>query len=790
MIKRFGFASSLAIAVGMIGAQPAFSQEAAADPEVSSDDSGLAEIVVTAQKREENLQRAAVSVTAITSDDLTRKGVTDVTQLQSLAPALQITNSYGPTNQFTLRGIGNVVLNVNIDAAVTTNLDGVPIGRTTGVSGMFYDLERVEVLKGPQGTLYGRNATGGAINVITQKPKFGETSGFFNASYGNYDALNVNGAINLPVSENSAFRVAGSLSQHDGYYSDGSGDERTRAVRGTFRSDVSESITLTVGADYSTTGGVGSGATVFGNRLDERIGLLDPRSAAVYRSTLSFPTFSFLSPLTERDFQDNSQWGINANLDIDTSIGTLTIQPAYRKTNLDYLSSAGSFYSRIDEVDVQKTLEVRLVSPAGNPFQYVIGAFYMDEDSKSNVGFNQQFFGAYGLFNPSSKAKAAYARLTYSLTPEFRVSLAGRYTNDKRSSFQDVVNALVVCPAANPANPATFCFGTPSFPNGTSAPPSFRNPAGGFFPAFPVGTTGGLAVVTYGGTFNADQTFNKFTWRAGVEYDAGPSSLLFATYETGFKAGGFFNAPVGFDSTFGPETVGAFTIGSKNRFLDNRLQLNVEGFWWTYNDKQFSLIIPVPGGTTFATQNVGKSRVRGIELEALGKVASNTTLNLNIQYLDAKEISFEYETLSTLGAPSTGCSFPAAPTAGRYRVNCSGQRSVNSPEWTINAGFEQVIPLGGGADIKFNAQTRYQSGVQTSYDFFASGKQDGYFTSDLFLTYEAPEKSFYVTAFVNNVEDTAAISYTATHPRGSSPKLNRFSVTPPRTYGVRVGVNF
>ena len=186
------------------------------------------------------------------------------------------------------------------DSAVTTNIDGVPIARPTGVSGMFYDLERIEVLKGPQGTLYGRNATGGAINVITQKPKYGETSGYINASYGNYDALNVNAAINLPVGEKSALRIAGTLSQRDGYFSDGSGDERTRAVRGTFRSQLSDTITLTIGGDYSKTGGVGPGATFFSNQLDERIGVRDPRSAAVLSSTLSFPTFSFLSSTRAR----------------------------------------------------------------------------------------------------------------------------------------------------------------------------------------------------------------------------------------------------------------------------------------------------------------------------------------------------------------------------------------------------------------------------------------------------------------------------------------------------------
>lgn len=782
--------SALAIALGLVVSQPALAQDTKGQqPEANDDqDQGLGEIVVTAQKREENLQRAAISVTAINAEDLTRKGVTDVNQLQTMAPALQVGNSYGPTNQFTLRGIGNVVLNVNIDSAVSTNLDGVPIARPTSVSGMFYDLERVEILKGPQGTLYGRNATGGAINVITRKPEFDSVSGYINASYGNFDALNLNAAVNLPVADKAAIRVAGTISQHDGYYSDGSGDERVRAIRGTFRAELADSITLTVGGDYSKSSGVGSGATVATNRLDERIGLHDPRSTPIYTGTFSLPTYSFLSPLTEKDYQDNQQWGVYAALDFDTSVGTLTVQPAYRKTHLNFLSSAGSFYSRIDEEDVQKTLEVRLVSPKGQALQYVVGAFYMQEDNASNVGFNQQYFAAYGLFNPSSKAYAGYARLTYSVTPEFRVSLAGRYTSDKRSSHQDVVNGLVVCPAAVFGTPATYCLNTPSFPNGLVAPTSWVNPAGGYFPAIPWGTTGGLALITYNGITNDSQTFNKFTWRAGLEYDVAPNSLLYATFETGFKAGGFFNSPDPVRS-FGPETVDSWTVGSKNRFLDNRLQINLEGFWLTYKNKQFSHIIPVTGGTTFATENVGKSRVRGFEIEALGKVTNNTTLNLDLQYLDAKEISFVYPSLAVLGPPTTGCGF-TGPTAGFYTVNCSGQRSVNAPEWTINAGVEQVIPLANGANIKINAQTRYQSSVQTSYDFYAQGQQGGYWMSDAYLTYEAPDNKYYVTAFISNIEDTAAVTYTQPHPRGSVPLLVRQSLTAPRTYGLRVGVKF
>lgn len=791
MKSKFYRISLIAMATAIGVAQPALAQDTggAADAGAATNTGGLDQILVTAQRREENLQRAAISVTAISSDDLTRQGVTDVNQLRTFAPALQVANSYGPTNQFTLRGIGNVVLNVNIDGPVTTNLDGVPIARGTSVHGLFFDLERIEVLKGPQGTLYGRNATGGAINIITRAPQIGELSGNINASYGNYDALNVNGAINLPVSDNAALRIAGSVSQHDGYYSDGTGDERIRAVRGAFRAELSDTFTVTLGGDFAHAGGVGSGATVFRNDRDARIGILDPRSIPVYTSTLSFPTFSFLNPLTERDYQDNQMWGVYLNAEIETAVGTITVLPSYRRTDLDYLTSAGSFYAQIDEVDEQTSLEVRLVSDSSGPLQYILGGFYMQEDSESNVGFNQQFFGAYGLFNPSSEAYAGYARLTYELTPEFRLTAGGRYTTDKRSTFQDVPQAIVICPGANPANPATYCIGTPSLPNGVTAPANWVNPAGGYFPVVPLGTSGALAAITYTGTYSDSRTFNRFDWRLGVEYDIGEQSLFYATFETGFKAGGFFSSPDPV-KTFDPETVDAFTVGTKNRFLDNRLQLNLEGFWWTYKGKHFSRIVPTSTGTTFATTNVGQSRVRGIELDVLGAVTDTTTLNLNIQYLDATETDFQYDALAALGPPVTGCSFPAAPTGGLYRVNCSGMSSVNAPEWTINAGFEQIFPLANGAEVAVNGQTRYQSSANTSYDFFAVGVQKGYFMSDLSVTYNAPGDAYYVSAFVNNIEDAAAVTYTQQQPRSSVPLLFRYSLTPPRTYGLRVGMEF
>lgn len=780
-----------AIAIALSAAAPAWAQESATD----GDEGRLDEIVVTAQKRSENLQRAAISVSAVTAEALVDKGVSDVTQLSTMVPALQVGASYGGGSQFTLRGIGNVVLNLNSDTAVVTNVDGVPIGRATSIQGLFYDLERVEVLKGPQGTLYGRNATGGAINIITAKPRYGETSGFLNGSYGNYNAINLAAAINVPLGERTAVRLAGSVNQHDGYYSDGSGDERIRAFRGTIKTDLTDNVTLTFGGDYSTQTGIGFGATIAINDKDSRIGIQDPRSSAIYAGTLAAPAFSFLSPLTAlRPRQNNSMWGIYANLDIETSIGTLTILPSLRRTHIDFETVASGFYTATDERDKQETVEVRLVSPNENRLQYIVGGFYMKESNVARVGFNQQYFGAYGTFAPSSRAFAGYARLTYKVTPEFRISLAGRYTTDKRSTTSDVTSGLTLCPpalATTPPNPANFCFGTPTLPyTGTNAPANWINPAGGFFPVV-VYPTGAITQITPA-PFATSRTFNKFNWRAGVEYDVGPSSLLYATFETGFKAGGFY-ATTNPDPSFGPETVDSYTIGSKNRFLDGRLQLNVEAFWLQYKGKQASFIVPQVGGTTFATFNVGASRIRGFEIDALARVTRNTTLNLNIQYLDAKETDFQYQAFAA--APATGCQV-GIPVGGFFPVNCSGQRSVAAPEWTINAGIEQVFPLANGGNVKFSAQTRYQSSMQTSYDFFPASIEGGYTMSDLYLTYEAPEQKYFVTAFVSNLEDQARATYTQVVPQSASAPaplsgpLLRTSLTPPRTYGVRVGVKF
>jgi iron complex outermembrane receptor protein len=779
---------STALGLGLAAAAfapNAMAQSEAAAEAAPTENAGLEDIIVTAQRRQESSQKAAIAITALGAEQLTRANVTNATQLTSIAPALQISSVYGATSSFYLRGVGNFVTNALSDTAVIVNLDGVPLGRPTGVQGLFFDLERVEVLKGPQGTLYGRNATGGAVNIITAKPRIGETSGFANFTYGNYNTINLNGAANLSLSDNSALRVAGQWSKRDGTYTDGLGDENIASFRASLRSEVNDRLTITLSGDYTSMRGRGPGATVRGLDHDERIGITDPRAGAIFAGTkAAAPAGTNLNPLPNTDYQRNDIWGVTLQADLETSLGTVSLIPAYRHSRLDLMTSAAGFQAPLYETDKQTSVELRLVSPSDRRLAYVAGLFYFNETDDALGTFNQQYFSAYTHFKPTTNSYAAYGRLTYSLTDKLRISGGVRYTIDNRSAQIDAVNSVVVC--APP--PFTLCPGARPLPVQLGVPSDYIAPDGSVIPTV-FGNGGGSFISNTPSSIprsKANRTFRRATWRAGIEYDVGDQSLLYATFETGYKSGGFFSSID--DPSFRPESISAFTIGSKNRFLDNRLQLNLEAFWWTYKDQQLSHFKANSlGGTEFVTENVGKTRIRGFEVEMRGQVTPTTTINGTVQYLDARNTDFVYNAPAAVGPPVTGCPV-TGPVTGTYTVNCSGLRPANSPEWTFTAGIEQRIPLGEKGDLTFTASTRYPSGSMTGIDLLPQSYQAGYFMTDLQLEYVTANKQFRIAGFVNNLENNNVVGFSQPHPRAGTLIIE--SLRPPRMYGVRAGVKF
>jgi len=739
----------------------------------------LQEIVVTAQRRQESLQTAALPVSALSAEQLASSGATKVQDLTQLIPALQVSQAAGPYPLYFLRGVGNFNGNSLSDAAVALSVDGVYIARPSSTVGMFYDLDRVEVLKGPQGTLYGRNATGGAINVITRKP----TNDFradASIDIGNYDLVKVDADLNLPLNDTIAARFSAQSIDRHGFMTDATDDENGRAARAQLRANATDTLTLNVAADFYHQGGRGPGATVLSggqSRLLEgnpRIGMNDPRAGAVFSQTLVFPAADFLgpplqkalafSPLPTRVFQNNDYWGISGTLDWLTDAGTLTVIPAYRHSKLDFNSTAPSFLIAQQETDEQTSVEARFASRESGPWSYLGGLYYLDENI--HVGpaiYDQEYNASVQAYGTKTKSFAAFGRLRYSLTDTVRLTAGARWTRDEKSLAGQYASAQALCLpflgwSANPA----------------SVPP----------PPLCIGGVGQIVAPNPTINLNTSNSWSRATWRAGAEWDVGPKSLAYASVETGFKSGGFYfthDNPI-----YNPEKVIAYTLGSKNRFLGNRLQLNLEAFYWDYSDQQISHIVQDSAGVVvFATQNVGKAKIKGAELETQYLLTDTTLLAADAQYLDSSYDSFAY-TLPNFGAPAaTSCS--ATPVGTVYDVNCSGRTPPNSPRWTLNLDLQQTIPVGTGS-IVAQANTHYQTPTLVGLEFLPQETQGAYWWTDLNLGYHADRGRWSVTAYVENVSNTTVLNVVTPQPLAGEAIFSA-AVRPPRTYGVRATVS-
>lgn len=725
---------------------------------------GLGEIIVTAQRREENLQRAAIAVSAVTGDTLTQQSITQATDITRLVPSLQIAPAASFT-QIYLRGVGTFGANAFADQGVAFNLDGVYLSRPAAPAGLFYDLERLEVLKGPQGTLYGRNASGGAVNVITAKPKVGEFGGFVTAEYGNYDTIKASGAVNVALGSRAAFRVSAQHAKHDGYFSDGYDDEDTQAVRGQLRFESGTGFDANLMIDYAHVGGQGSGGTIM-PLLDgkNRLGPSDPRVIAAYRARPPGPPVPQITA-TDDGFQDNKYFGAQMTLNADLGFATLTVVPAYRRVDLDFVSFASSFLIDVTDVSDQMSLETRL-SNQSDRLKWVLGSYYFVEDIRANQFFNQASNGTRIVSDLETSSIAAFGEATFSVSDRFRVTGGLRYTKDNKKQTTNAQTLPFV--GFVPPGPPLFI-------------PIILN-----IPTFAT----------------SDVDFKKTTWKAGVEFDAGPRSLVYATVATGFKSGVLFSA-LGRNFS-NPETLMAYTIGSKNRFLDNRLQLNVEAFYWDYEDQQISGLGPVQVATTpagpifgpvFLTQNAGKATIKGVEAELLFQPVRDGTLSINVQYLDAKYKRLAYRAYSTSGAaPVTGCAITpttdigASPIARIFAVDCSGKPLPQAPKWALNAGYEQGIDLGDSGRLVLGVDTRIESSRFLSLEFIPLGRQGSYMMSNARITWETMNGNLALTGFINNIENELVFSNSLQSPAKPGTVYNQ--LRPPRTYGVRALFKF
>ncbi len=739
------------------GGAPVAADAAATAPDGKSpaEPQGVPDIVVTAQRRSENLQRTALAVSAIGAEELQRANITQPQDLSKLVPALKLAAIGGAGTQVTIRGVGNFAGNPYAEPAVAINLDGVYLARSGGANGLFYDLERVEVLKGPQGTLYGRNATAGAINIITKKPR--DTFGIeASAEGGNYNYFRGVVALNAPLGQGAALRVAGTISRRDGYFEDGYLDDRTEAVRGQLLLEPSTRLKILLAVDYAHVGGRGPNGVLSPYLVPQdpfRGASRDGTNALLRLVSLGITGGAnpdLLPQIKDDGHVNQRNWGASATIDYDLGAARLTVIPAYRVSKNDFLMyNAGYPVSSIEDSKA-RSLEVRLASSTSSPFTWLLGGYYYHESQAFTLTANQGV--AYSITAPQLRTTsyAAFGQASYAIADGFRLTGGLRYTNEDKHQrgsfgfqFPPATAAAVGCASYDPAT--------------------------------------GICLFALTGDLKA----NKVTWKGGFEYDAGKHSLIYANVATGFKAGGFYGSQA--PNTYTPETLTAYTIGAKNRFFDNSLQLNLEAFYWNYKNQQITHVGPTrPVGFTVITENAGKARLFGAEADLVWSPTRHDSLRVNVQYLDTKYSDLRYTQTTLVGPPATVC--PTTPVAGQPAVivDCSGQRLDLSPTWTANISYAHRFPMANGGEIEAQAGSQLQTYYFTGLEYLAGERQKGVSVSNATLTYRAPNNAYSIGAFIDNIEDNAVKTFSFVQPILGIPVV---VLKPPRTFGARVTFN-
>lgn len=731
-------AAGAAMLAGQASAQVVEESEASRGDQVSTID----EIVVTAQRRSESAQKTPLAIDVLSSEAVENANITALTGLSRLVPAVQIVQAGGATPLYFMRGVGSLAGTSLNDPAVSISYDGVALARQYQGNGQFYDLQRVEVLRGPQGTLYGRNATGGVINLLPATPRLGETGGDVTISAGNYSAVNAQVAMNLALGDNAALRAAFSSTSHDGYLNDGQQDDKTRSARLQFLYQPNDDFSVRLLGDYtrqnnmgggyalvdqSNFAGYGAGTGLIGP--SDRVGILSARGRQYYaargRGSPSVP----VDPRMNNDF-----YGVHAVVEASTPIGTLTVIPAFRGASVDYYA-ANSFAIIVDEKDKQYSLEARLASDGGGPLNWIIGAFALKDDvSSQSIYDNMNLTGSRPQFDQVSESAAVFADATYDVTDRFRVLGGVRYTSDTKTATGAQPNILGAAPIP----------------------------------------------------LDADKTWESTNYRAGFQYDIADQVMAYGTVATGFHAGGFYfsNVVLPTDSnSVEPEKITALTLGVKSRLFDNRLLLNVEAFDWDLKGQHISLFtVDSQGAVIFATYNAGGSTNRGVQIDSQFQITPSTRIGAQIEYLDAQFDTLIYT--QAIGVqPNFLCrTSGAAPT---LRVDCSGQRPPQAPEWSVNLSADHIVDLPNGSSVDLGWRTHYQSETIVGFNYLIDDVQEAVWTHDATATFTPADGPWSLGVYINNITDEV-IKSNATH----AANVQAFQLRPPRTYGIRLKASF
>jgi len=601
----------------------------------------LEEVIVTATKRAESLQDIPVTVNAVTADTLQQAGVVDLADVAQLVPALTTTTNLSPfATGIRIRGIGTSQNSIALEASVAFVVDGVYMGRSgLGMSDLT-DIDRVEVLQGPQGTLYGKNSNAGVVSVVTKTPNFDEIEGYVEVTAGDYGLQQYTASVTGPVNDELAYRVAGNWREQDGWLKNGSGPDQMSAQDWNLRGKVqwlpTDALSILLTASHVD--------------RDDRCCAAD----ALQTDTLLGLLAANELPVPKNDAWD---WKNNADrsseftmtsdmvilsVDYDMERAQLTSLTAWN--DYDYKSSADADRSQFDILYfVDDTFsgnaisqELRLTSDLDGPLQYLGGLYFLQEENKRDdpqpftilgedilsvgtVTFGPQLAllaapGDYITAKADYKTDvyAAFGQTTYSFTEEWLLTLGLRYTSEEKS-VKGFVENFSTAPAANIP-------GVPTFVDLIAAPG--------------------------GGDENLEK--DGFTWLANLRYFIADDTMVFASVATGTKSPGF-NNPGDPQLEFDEEKTNNYELGIKTELFENQLKLNATAFYSEFDDLQF-LAQKAIGAGTFVS-NAAKAEIEGVDLGFTVSPLPNLIVDGGLQYLDAKYTEGELQQFEVVFAP-------------------------------------------------------------------------------------------------------------------------------------------
>ena len=731
--------------------------ETPASPAAVAPSTDVGDIIVTATRQNTSLSRVAAAVTAIRASDIGPGGVQNVGDLQTVVPNVSIGDQFGVNRTF-IRGVGLNNFDIGGEGAVAFLQNAAILPRPSQQLSGFFDLEQIEVLRGPQSILYGRGATAGAINLVTARPKE-ELEGYVRATYGNYDTKILEAAVGGGViGDKLLVRIAGKYEKRDGYgknlFTGADVDDRDAySLRATVIGKLSEKLTATVVVDHFHEDDNNYAFHYFGPTVV-------PENALPHTALGGQTIFGYYAGLGEKPnlrniYSDqeaiNHRKGVGATGTLAWESGDLDVKSitAYRSFSRfqrdDLDSSQVNLAGQNNYVEKSRSASQELTANyKGNGFTLLAGAMYFHEKLDGTVNVPTTNLGVlFGL--PANTFDGG----SYTQDGTVKIDAVGVYLQ----------GTVEVTPTVSLTGGARYNY-------------EHRKGVGSFvFDAI------GVNIPT-----DQSKGWSSVTPKALIEYRPFDTTMLYASVTKGFKSGVINIGSA--DPAVNPETVWSYEGGFKQRFADNRILLSGAVFYYDYKNLQVSF---VNANSIVQTINAATARNFGGELELEARVTPTFTLNANASYLNAKFKQFCNAYYGAAFPARPGISYAACPGQPGL-VDLSGNRLPNAPRFSVGGGFNYDIPI-GDAKISINGDGKWQSKVYFTEFNNRDAEQGSYFIANTGVTYHARDDRWSVGGWVKNVTNKFVIANnivaagTYAYPRVGS-------IMPPRTYGATVGFNF